>query len=143
MTQEGRTGNSSRDPRGTTESWLRIPPASCSNHGRDGVRPLLRNMHCAGLPRFSKVPHPVGGDSGQGHGLSRWDIPDDGERLYSHPKNKQRNKSSYLCPHILFTPLGCIESQTSAESVVWRSFLVWIKIWTSSSKRLWRSWPPT
>ena len=31
---------SSYDSRGFVLSWLRIPPASCSNHGRDGAKPL-------------------------------------------------------------------------------------------------------
>ena len=43
-----------------------------------------------GLPKLSQVPCPVGGDSGPGPGLSRWGIPDDGLRLYSHPPPKKK-----------------------------------------------------
>ena len=36
---------SSRDSGGIAISWPRIPPASCSNHGRDVARPLCRRDH--------------------------------------------------------------------------------------------------
>ncbi len=38
---------SSRDSRGIAISWPRIPPASCSNHGRDVARLLSRRDHRA------------------------------------------------------------------------------------------------
>ena len=38
---------SSRDSGGIAISWPRIPPASCSNHGRDVARPLSRRDHRA------------------------------------------------------------------------------------------------
>ena len=38
---------SSRDSRGLANSELRIPPASCSNHGEEVARPLSRRDHRA------------------------------------------------------------------------------------------------
>ena len=57
-----RPADSSRDSRGSMQSWLRIPPASCSNHSRDGVRPLVRNDHRVSACRGSaKSPGRWGG----------------------------------------------------------------------------------
>ena len=89
----GRNGNSSWGSRGNTQSGLRIPPASSSNHSRDGVNLLSSYVHRTSACRGSaKSPAPLGGDSGPGPGLSRWGIPDDGLRLYSPPPPSQKTE---------------------------------------------------
>ena len=59
--RQGRTGNSSRNSRGLVTSWLRTPPATCSNHGRDDARPLLRRDHRSSACRGSAKSTPYHG----------------------------------------------------------------------------------
>ena len=93
---------------------LRIPSASCGNHGEGVARLLSSRGHRASACQSAScgsAMYPSPDTPVQGLGFPDGPDPRDGRRLYSHPKTKKTKK------HIFATKSTSLTSPTSPTSL--------------------------
>ena len=96
---------SSRDSRGIAIYWPRIPPASCSNHGRDVARPLCRRDHRAPACGGSAMS-PANGrlrSRAWAFQMGRSQMTESGSTATPPPKKKKGLCQSYVLGQLLRT----------------------------------------